>query len=209
MKFKCLVFLLALTAFSGPAKATETWEHGLFAATDGYTKYLMDNYCEGQRASDCFTIDKQSAIVNAIKTMGQQTYLVIAGERVVVLDKSEYAKWQEVMSDNLAKASQGGAQFITAPIKFASGALISVAGLFYAPFETKHHHGDLTRRGLGLAVNGLGDVVVASVAVVDGLTLGGPIYVVALPFTASQAPAKEALKAVQEQQAKDKKEKQE
>jgi len=202
VKKQILFSFLALSAglsFVAHANDMPKWDQGLFEGTSSYDKYFND-YCSGGKATECFDINNDSAILNAIETTADDIYVVVRGDRVITLDKASYAKWQELMEDNLLKAGQGSLKVLYAPVKVVSGVAVSIAGLFYAPFEPKHHHGDLARRGAGLAVDGAGNVATGSIAIADGLTFGGPVYVISLPFTASHAPAKEVLNAIKSTQ---------
>ena len=196
MKMVFMAFLLSVSSLA-MADSSKEWSEGISGGPgNDWDKYLVDT-CKRNEDRRCFNVGEESAILDAIISTGQDIHTVVMGKNVIVMRKDEYYKWQESMSNSLAKAGLGAVHLALAtPFKIAGGAVISVVGLLWSPFEKKGEIGNLTRQGLGLFTKGILDIATDAVAVVDGVTMGGPIYAGSLAYTAVSIPAKEVQGAV-------------
>lgn len=168
------------------------WEEAVgWGDRNDYDTYLSEG-CYTYGDNRCFDPDNESAIADAVRAAAFETAVILVGDKVVVLDRSEYYVWQEFMSDNLAKGGSSLFHLVAiAPLKIVAGALVSTFGLFAAPFEEKGEHGDILRRGIGLTLKGVLDVPKDALGVAAG-TVGVPVYAVALAATPAVTTVKDA-----------------
>lgn len=174
-----------------------TWENGIFGHNDSFgpdidLHYNLGNNCSrpGSTSNNqkfgtylnriCLSLKDESVIADALSAAAYDTYVVLTGRDVIVMDKEKYSKWKQQMANSLLKIADGTTSLlILVPAKLATGAVLTIVGAFAVPFESKNEVGYRFRSGVGLLLKSVGTTIADVTAIVSGLTLGLPSYLIA------------------------------